>query len=102
MTDVRQDAILEGAGLDEAFQVGLRVLQGAGFELWKTRPLGWFAIARRRQDQTVLEANLAVRGGGPIQVSLGLSADNFPEAELTGIAAELLQTISAQVGRGAR
>lgn len=101
MADVRQDAILEGADLDEAFEVGLKVLQGAGFELWKTRPLGWFAIARRRQDQIVLEANLAVRGKGPTQVSLGLSADNLTEAALASIAAELLQTITAQLGQGA-
>ena len=101
MADVRRDAVLAGADSNEAFQTSLKVLQETGFELWKTRPLGWFAIARRRQQGAVLEANISVRGGGPTHVSLGLSSDNLAETVLADIAADLLRRISAHLGQEA-
>jgi len=101
LSDVRREIALQDATADEAFQAGLRALAAAGFDLWKTRPLGWFAIARRKVGTSMLEANLSVRKAGETRVSLGLNGDDVDEAVLAGIASDILRGTEEQLGRGA-
>ena len=99
MPDVRREISLPPAPLDSVFQSGLRALTDAGFALWKTRPLGWFAIARRGEGAAAVEANLSVRGGEAPMVSLGLSAEGVSEDDLAGLALEILEATTAASGR---
>jgi len=95
MPDVRHEITLPPAPLDNIFQAGLRALTGAGFTLWKTRPLGWFPIARRGEGAAAVEANLSVRGADAPMVSLGLSAEGLSQADLSGLAMAILEATAA-------
>jgi hypothetical protein len=101
MSDIRREIALPKVSADEAFRAGLQALAAAGFELHKTRPLGWFAIARRPEGASSLEANLSVRAGVQAQLSLGLRGDDLTEVALAAVASEILDGATRAVRRNA-
>jgi hypothetical protein len=101
VSDVRREIALPKVSADEAFRAGLQALAAAGFELWKTRPLGRFAIARRPEGASTLEANLSVRAGEPAQITLGLRGEDLTEMALASVASEILDGAARAVRRNA-
>jgi hypothetical protein len=84
--------------VDRCYKAAEAALPGAGFKIWKTRPVGWLIMARQEGPEGLIEANLAARPGAGATVTLTLSGESSSEATLSGLAGKIFGELEASLG----
>ena len=65
---------LENMSPDAAFQIAEKTIQEVGFEIWKTRPIGWLIIANQ-SGSGGLQATISIRPSTGAAVTIALKGD---------------------------
>ncbi len=90
---LRQDITISGKPPQPCYEAALAALTDSGFVVWKARPLVWFVIANREAGGRKTQANVSVRPGKDVAITVSVSGDADQEEELdrtlAGIAAEI-------------
>jgi hypothetical protein len=98
MNSIQEIVTFPGKKAQECYETTLRTFPMVGFQIWKKRDLGWFAIALRKVNGADVNANVMFRQGQEVTLTLGLSAEHVSEAELHQYADELVQALRASLG----
>lgn len=85
---------LENTSPDGAFQIAEKAIQEVGFEIWKTRPIGWLIIANQSGGGG-LQATICIRPGGGAAVNIALKGD-ADEAAMQAIADQFFAGVQSQ------
>lgn len=90
MANIGEEKNYAGITADEGFKLALEVFPLSGFEIWKTRPMGWLIITNRQTQSGVVNATAAFRPGAETTMTLSLTSDACPEDEIRKCAEEFL------------
>lgn len=91
MTSYTLEKHFPHASPDSCYQICQEVIVQKEFSIWKSRPLAWFFVAHRNEEDSKIEATIGCRPGG--QVILTLKGDQTAEKELAALAHDLMQSI---------
>jgi hypothetical protein len=84
--------------VDRCYKAAEAALPGAGFKIWKTRPIGWLIMARREGSEGLIEANVAARPGAGATVTLTLSGESSSEAALSELVRKIFGELESSLG----
>ncbi len=98
MNSIQETVNFPGKKAQECYDATLRVFPKVGFQIWKKRDLGWFAIALRKVNGADVNANVMFRQAPEATLTLGVSAEHLPESELQRYAEEIVQALRASLG----
>jgi hypothetical protein len=90
MPNIGEEKTYAGITADEGFKLALEVLPLTGFEIWKTRPMGWLIITNRETQSGAVNATVAFRPGTETAMTISLASDTAPEDEIRKCAEEFL------------
>ena len=90
MSNIGEEKTYAGITGDEGFKLALEVFPLTGFEIWKTRPIGWLIIANRQTQSGVVNATVAFRSGAETMMTISLASDASPENEIRQCAEEFI------------
>jgi hypothetical protein len=79
----------------------LKLLPELGYEIWKTRPLGWLVIANRELPEGKLNATITFPPGVRTILSISLACETIMEDTLQKTAEELSETLVMQLTKSA-
>lgn len=96
MTQVTESRTYAGKSADECFAAARAALPRVGFEIWKTREIGWLVMANREDPGGTVRANFASRPGAV--ATLALSAEGVSEESLQVIAEETFAAFQVELG----
>jgi hypothetical protein len=96
MAQVAESRTYAGKSPDDCFAAAKSALSKTGFEIWKTRQIGWLVMANRKGRRGTVSANCTSRPGAA--VTLTLSGEEIQEADLRAIAEEVLAVLTAELG----
>ncbi len=85
-----------GKSADECFAAAKAALPAVGFEIWKTREIGWLVMANREESGGTVKANFASRPGAA--VTIALSGEGITEEALKIIAEEVFAAFEVALG----
>ena len=97
MNSIQETVSFAGKKAQECYEATLRAFPKVGFQIWKKRDLGWFAIAVRKVNGADVNANVMFRQGPAATLTLGVSAEHLPEAELHRYAEEIVEALRASL-----
>src|SRR5512140_2632713 len=97
MRSIQDVLSFPGKKAQECYELALRTFPTVGFQIWKKRDLGWFAIAVRMVNGAEVKANVMFRQGVDATLTLGLSAEHLSEADLHQYADEFIRALRANV-----
>jgi hypothetical protein len=79
----------------ECFAAVQKALPKAGFEVWKTRPIAWLVLSRRKEGTDTLTANISCLVPG--RMTVAMSADTASEDVLKNHARQIFLECEAQL-----
>ncbi len=94
--EISQTIELAKLSADDAFQISERAIQEVGFEIWKTRPIGWLIIANQSGGGG-LQATISIRPGTGAAVTIAVKGDT-DEASARVITDRFLKEVESQSG----
>ena len=97
MAVIRNTKEYDGISANEGFQVAEAAFRQADFDVWKSRPQGWLAMAKFQDTKGVIQANFACRPGATTSVTLTLKSEVHEEEELQEHSERLFAFVDAQL-----
>jgi hypothetical protein len=94
MTETRTYA---NKSADDCFVAANAALPKAGFEVWKTRKIGWLVMANCEDPRGTMKANIASHPGAV--VTLALSGEGVSEEALRAVAEDIFVAFEAELGQ---
>jgi hypothetical protein len=98
MNSIQEIITFPGKKAQECYETTLRTFPTVGFQIWKKRDLGWFAIALRQVNGADVNVNVMFRQGQEATLTLGVSAEHLSEAELHKYADEFIGALRTNLG----
>ena len=77
------------------FAAAEKSLPQAGFSVWKTRPIAWLVLARRKDGSEVVNANVSCLMAG--RVTLAMGSDQASQESLKQYAGQIFEKFEAQL-----
>jgi Tfp pilus assembly protein PilX len=97
MAVIRSTTEYDDTSANEGFQAAEAAFRQAEFEIWKSRPQGWLAMAKLQDPKGVIQANFACRPGATTSVTLTLKSDAHEEEALREYSERLFALVDAQL-----
>lgn len=97
MVVIRNSKEYSGISANEGFQVAEAAFRQADFNVWKSRPQGWLAMAKYEDAKGVIQANFACRPGATTSVTLTLKSEVHEEEVLQEHSERLFALVDAQL-----
>jgi hypothetical protein len=93
MPTVATSRKIEGLSPSVAYESLLELLPELGYEIWKTRPLGWLVMANCELPEGKLNATLTFPPGIKTVLSISLASEAMEHAALQQKADELAESL---------
>ena len=97
MPTVATSREIKGLSQSVAYESLLESLPELGYEIWKTRPLGWLVMANRELPEGKLNATLTFPPGIKTVLSISLASEAMEQAILQQTADELAESLASQL-----
>ena len=81
----------------DCFEVAKQALPEAGFDVWKTRPIAWLVLSRRKEDADTIHANVSCLAAG--RMTLAMGADTASEEALKAYAHQIFSACEARLSK---
>jgi hypothetical protein len=99
MVVIRDTIEYNDISANEGYQAAEAAFRQADFDVWKSRPQGWLAMAKFHDPKGVIQANFACRPGATTSVTLTLRSEVHEEEELREHSKRLFALVDAQLGQ---
>lgn len=97
MAVIRNTIEYNDISANEGYQAAEAAFRQAGFDVWKSRPQGWLAMARLEDSKDVIQANFACRPGATTSITLTLKSESHKEEELQVYSKRLFALVDDQL-----
>jgi len=82
MAKIEETRTFPGKSPDQLYTAFEPAYQKAGFNIWKKRPIGWLALAKRQQADSEVQSTLSARPGNPSAATLVITGEKQTQEQI--------------------
>jgi len=86
MASLEQTKTYSNKSVDDCFSAAPGALTGAGFELFKSRPIGWLVMSQLTGNEGYITGNISIRPGVETGVTLVISGNKASQETVDNLA----------------